>query len=121
VWAGWGLTLAVVVGMAPSELASRTLESYLRVEWSVEPARDGKQRLRGYVYNERDTWAANVQLLVEALDGAGQVQGSTLASVYGDVPPRNRSCFEVPLPTAAASYRVTVRSVDRRGYGTGGG
>ncbi len=112
---------AVGVETAKAQMASRTPESYLRVESTVEPSKSGRQRITGYVYNERDLRAANVQLLVEALDASGQVVGSTPAWVYGEVPPRNRSYFEVPLSLSGSSYRVTVRSVDWRGYGAGGG
>lgn len=112
---------AVGVESARAQVASRTPESYLRVESTVEPSKSGRQRITGYVYNERDLRAANVQLLVEILDASGQVVGSTLASVYGEVPARNRSYFEVPLSVSGSSHRVTVRSVDWRGYGAGGG
>jgi hypothetical protein len=123
-WVALALTLALPaagVGTAGAQRASSPLESYLRVEWTVEPAKGGGQRVVGYVYNDRDVWAANVRLLVEALDASGQAVGSTLVSVYGEVPPRNRSYFEAPLPLAGSSYRVTVRVVDWRGYGGGGG
>jgi hypothetical protein len=59
-----------------------------------------------------------VRLQVEALDASGNVIGSTLGFVFGDVPPANRSSFEIPLPgSGAASYRVTVRTLDWRIYG----
>jgi len=124
VCAALGATLAlsaVSVATGWAQMASRPLESYLRVEWKAEPWKGGRARITGYVYNERDFWAGNVQLLVEVLDASGQLVGSTLATVYGEVPPRNRSYFEVGLSMAGSSYRVTVRSVDWRGYGTGGG
>ena len=98
-----------------------TGDPYLRVEYAVEPAKDdGHSKLTGYVYNERDMWAANVMLGVEILDAAGAVVDSTTDSVYGNIPPRNRSFFEVELPATGASYRVIVRAVDWRGYGAGG-
>jgi hypothetical protein len=113
------LCAVVRVGASIAQIPSATPESYLRVE--AEQSKGGRPRLTGYVYNPRDLWAARVQLLVEALDGSGSVVGATLVSVYGDVPPRNRSYFEAPLSVTGSSYRVTVRSVDRRGYGAGGG
>jgi len=97
-----------------------TGDPYLRVEYTVEPAKDSDSKLTGYVYNERDMWAANVLLSVEVLDAAGAVVDSTTDLVYGNIPPRNRSFFDVKLPTTGASYRVTVRTVDWRGYGAGG-
>ncbi len=123
-WVALGVTLAlcaVTVATGGAQMASRPLESYLHIEWAAEPWKGGRQRITGYVYNERDLWAGSVQLLAEALDASGQVVSSTLATVYGEVPPRNRSYFEIRLPVVGASYRVTVRSADWRGYGTGGG
>ena len=110
-------------GVEPTaaQMASPALESYVRVEWTVDQQRSGRQRVTGYAHNSRDMAAVNVKLLVEALDSSGHVMGSTLATVYGDVPPRNRSYFEVSVPPAGASYRVSVRSVDWRSCGGGGG
>ena len=97
-----------------------TGDPYLRVEYTVEPAQDGRSKLTGYVYNERDMWAANVLLAVEILDAGGAVVDSTTDSVYGNIPPRTRSFFDVKLPTTGSSYHVIVRTVDWRGYGAGG-
>ncbi len=76
----------------------------------------------GYVYNQRaGSYAVSVRLLVEALDGSGQVVGSTIGYVLGEVPPSNRSYFEIKAPAKAASYRVTIESFAWRAYGAGGG
>ena len=108
------------VTLAAAQMVSPALESYVRVEWAVDQQRSGRPRVTGYAHNARDTSAVNVKLLVEALDSSGHVVGSTLATVYGEVPSRNRSYFEVRVPTAGASYRVSVRSVDWRSCGGGG-
>jgi hypothetical protein len=64
----------------------------------------------------------SVRLLVEGLDGSGRVIGSTTGYVLGDVPPSNRSYFDIRAPAkAAASYRVTIESFAWRAYGAGGG
>ncbi len=47
--------------------------------------------------------------------------GSTTGFVFGDVPPSDRSYFEVKAPAKAASYRVTVQTFSWRTYGAGGG
>ena len=116
------LLLAVLSGAAGAgaEILGRTQDQGLRTEWSVEQTKRGRTQISGYVYNERDQWAATVRLLVEALDATGQVTGSGIGYVYGDVPPRSRAYFEVPVPAQGASYRITIRTVDWRGYGTGG-
>jgi hypothetical protein len=124
---GLGIVLAaaltvVILGVPRAGAqVSPTLESYLRVEFTVEPSKGGRLRLSGYVYNTWDKWATDVRLSAEALDDGGQVVGSTAVAVYGKVPPGNRSYFDVPLTTAGARYRVTVRSVEWRTYGAGGG
>ena len=135
--AGWPLTLrafwvvsamlAVSLGFAKCDVSPASaqvmlqpLASYLRVDWSVEAGKGGRQRLTGYVYNTWDKWATDVRLLAEALDTSGQVVGSMPISVYGKVPPGNRSYWDAPLTVAGASYRVTVQSADWRTFGAGG-
>jgi hypothetical protein len=98
-----------------------THASYLRIDFGVEPAKGGRMKISGYVYNSWDKWATDVRILVEALDGSGQPVGSTSASVYGKVPPGNRSYFDAPLTATGVSYRVTVQSADWRTFGAGGG
>lgn len=94
----------------------------VRLDWKVAQGRKGPD-IAGYLYNLRGGyWASNVRLQVEALDGSGNVIGSHLGYVFGDVPPSDRLYFEIPVPiSGAASYRVTVRTLDWRGYGGGGG
>ena len=85
----------------------------LRPEWSVDDSRTGRPRVVGYVYNDNNTRdATNVWLRVERLAADGAVQGAELARVQGDVRAGGRLIFKVPMPEAAASYRVLVDSVD---------
>jgi len=122
-WAGLGMMLAFTVSSMAPVMAQvpPTHPSYLRIESSVEPGKGGRMRVSGYVYNTWDKWAVDVRLLVEALDAAGEVTGSTSVLVYGKVPPGNRSYFDSALTATGASYRVTVQTVDWRTYGAGGG
>jgi hypothetical protein len=62
-----------------------------------------------------------MRLQVEALDASGQAVGSTTGFVFGDVPPSDRSYFEIKAPDRAASYRVTIQTFAWRAYGAGGG
>jgi hypothetical protein len=98
----------------------RALSQDVRLDWAVAQGHKGRE-IAGYVYNLRGGWwASNVRLQVEALDASGDVIGSTSGLVFGDVPPANRSYFEIPVPgSGAASYRVTVRTLDWRIYGPG--
>jgi len=115
------LALLASAGAASAEIRGWAADTGLRVEWAVEQTKRGGIQISGYVYNERDQWAANPRLLVESLDAAGQVTASTLVYAVSDVPPRSRSYFEVPVTGGASTYRVTVRYVDWRGYGAAGG
>jgi hypothetical protein len=109
-------------GLAAAQVSSRAADSDLRLEWTAGEDRRGRPVVTGYVYNGRaGSYASSVRLLVEALDTSGQVVGSTTGFVFGDVPPSNRSYFEVKAPAKAASYRVTVQTFSWRTYGAGGG
>lgn len=103
-----------------AQIRSVPLESYLRVEDVVAGSHRGRPNVSGYVYNSRDLYASRVELLVESLDASGQVTASMTASVYGEVPPRSRSYFDAPVSEPGSKYRVTVLSVEWRGYGGGG-
>ena len=55
--------------------------------------------------------AMNVQLLVETLDGNGQVIDRTYSFVVGAVPALSRAPFVVPLKAAGASYRISITAL----------
>jgi hypothetical protein len=116
------LLICLGVGAARAQLQTRSVDSDLRVEWTGSEDRRGRPMVSGYVYNQRaGSYAVSVRLLVEALDGSGQVAGSTIGYLLGEVPPSNRSYFEIKAPAKAASYRVTIESFAWRAYGAGGG
>ena len=109
-------------GQARAQVQARSVDSDLRVEGTDSEDRRGRPVVSGYVYNQRaGGYAVSVRLRVDALDGAGQVMGSAVGYVLGDVPPSNRSYFEIKAPAKAASYRVTIESFAWRAYGAGGG
>jgi hypothetical protein len=116
------LLIYVSAGPAIAQVQARSADGDLRVEWTGSEDRRGRPVVSGYVYNQRaGSYAVSVRLLVEALDGSGQVVGSTTGYILGDVPPSNRSYFEIKAPAKAASYRVTIASFAWRAYGAGGG
>ena len=116
------LLIYVGAGAAIAQVQTRSVDGDLRVEWTGSEDRRGRPVVSGYVYNQRaGSYAVSVRLLVEALDGSGQVVGSTTGYILGDVPPSNRSYFEIKAPAKAASYRVTIASFAWRAYGAGGG
>jgi len=116
------LLIYVGAGAAIAQVQTRSVDSDLRVEWTGSEDRRGRPVVSGYVYNQRGgSYAVSVRLLVDALDGSGQVVGSSTGYILGDVPPSNRAYFELGAPAKAASYRVTIVSFAWRAYGAGGG
>jgi hypothetical protein len=116
------LLICLGAGAVRAQVQTRSVDSDLRVEWTDSEDRRGRPVVSGYVYNQRaGTYAVSVRLRVEALDGSGQVVGSTIGYVLGEVPPANRAYFEIKAPAKAASYRVTIESYAWRAYGAGGG
>src|SRR5512132_4358984 len=72
------LLLCLGAGAARAQVQTRSVESDLRVESSGSEDRRGRPVVSGYVYNQRaGSYAVGVRLLVEALDGSGQVLGTT--------------------------------------------
>ena len=85
-------------------------ELYFRVE--AQPAnRGGRSIVTGTIWNTT-TWSTKkIQLLVEALDGNGQVVNQQVAWLGVDLAAGTHASFDVPMP-AAASYRVSVFAFD---------
>jgi hypothetical protein len=116
------LLIGLGAGQTRAQVQARSVDSDLRVEGTDSEDRRGRPVVSGYVYNQRSgSYAVSVRLRVDALDGSGQVTGSTVGYVLGEVPPSNRSYFEIKAPAKAASYRVTIESFAWRAYGAGGG
>jgi hypothetical protein len=111
------LALGAASGARAQSYAIVGAERYFRVE--AEPDRSkGRPRLSGYVHNTYGHPAQFVRLLVEGLDGAGQVVESNIAYVPGVVPQFGRTYFEAPVSGSAATYRAKVLSWDWLGRGT---
>ena len=113
--------LAILLLTAPAAVSAQSyaiqgIERYFRVESSATSGPRGRI-VSGYVYNTYGHTADRVRLVVEALDGGGQVTGSTIANIVGTVPPNGRAYFEARAPGDAASYRVRVLSFDPVGRG----
>jgi hypothetical protein len=109
--AGWlygtvATLAALAPAIAPAPAAAEVQESSdpaFRLEW----AKEGR-KVDGYVYNQTSRHAARMSLLVEGVDGSGKVVAATRTWVT-DVPPNNRSYFQVAVPDAP-SYRITIVS-----------
>jgi hypothetical protein len=97
---------ALAPAIGPALAAAEVQESSdraFRLEW----AKEGR-KVDGYVYNQTSRHAARMSLLVEGVDGSGKVMAAT-GTWVADVPPNNRSYFEVAVPDAP-SYRITIVS-----------
>ena len=68
--------LLIHAGAAIAQVQTRSADSDLRVEGTGSEDRRGRPVVSGYVYNQRaGGYAVSVRLLVESLDGSGQVVG----------------------------------------------
>jgi len=110
------LFLVTPVAASAQNYVTQGVERYFRVEWETATGRRGAM-IAGYVYNTSGMTAERVRLAIDAVDGAGQVTGSTIGQVLGTVPPGNRAYFEIPVREASAAYRVRVLSFDPVGLG----
>ena len=97
---------------------SATPVTELRIEWE-QASRGARAVVRGYVYNQHQMRAENVRLRVEQLDADARPVMTRTVYVFGTIPYRDRGYFEVTVPAAGATYRVSVESFDRAGCGNG--
>ncbi len=104
--------MAVLLGAAVAEAQAPTLTESrgLRIQWTVEPQTRDFNAVCGQIFNDRDTSARNVALVVEGVDGA-RVTSRNIPNVAREIASRSgwQFCGTVPK---AASYRVIVTSVD---------
>lgn len=77
------------------------------------PRASGKPAIEGYVYNERSDWLSDVRVRVEVLDADGITVQEAIGWVSGNLGPRGRGYFVVPLKRLGTTYRVSVYSFNR--------
>ena len=97
-------------GLVPSQSVTTAVqgwERWLRVDWTA-PARPSGQAIDGYVYSNYGSPIVGVQLIAQALDGAGDVVSHKIAWVPGVVPGLQRAYFRIPGMPTTQSYRVSV-------------
>ena len=110
--AALGLVAGVVLPGAAG--AQRPGCGPFRVEWNRGVLSPTSTKLEGFVYNDSTCSLANVRLTVVALDADGQVAAEAKAWVFGNLPPRGRGYFALPLPSpTAVDYRVDIVSFDQ--------
>src|SRR4026208_1277143 len=86
--------------------------SSLRVRWDVDPPAQGLQTVCGRVFNDQQMAARRVRVRVEGLDERGEVTRRRDGDVLGQISSRSAGLFCVSMAAGAATYRVTVVSVD---------
>jgi hypothetical protein len=92
----------------------------LRVQWEADPPREGVQAVCGAVFNDGALSAQHVRLLVEQLDGAGNVVLRRDLEVLGEVPSGGRSYFCVPEPTGDGTYTYRLEVIGADPMATSG-
>ena len=100
-------------GMVPSASVTTAIqgwERYFRLDWATHATPTG-QEVDGYIYNSYGA-TAEVQILAQGIDPAGNVVSQQIAWVQGAVPPFNRASFRVAGLAPAAGYRVSVWAFD---------
>ncbi|MBI2219098.1 MAG: hypothetical protein HYU51_17570 [Candidatus Rokubacteria bacterium] len=100
--------LGVVAGVDAQTYSIAGAERYFRVESDAAQDRRDGTVIRGYLYNDSGTPAANIQLAVDAVDPAGQVTATTVHVLPSMAPPSSRIYFDVRPPNRAATYRIRV-------------
>jgi hypothetical protein len=78
------------------------------VDWKVEPAQDGTNRLYGRISSHYGQYAAPFRVLGMAVDSSGKVVAQRIEWVRGGVPGFSQTYFEINHLAVAPSYRVTV-------------
>ena len=104
------LAMAIVLGALPPMAVAQDV-TWLRPEWTVEPAPGGRARVVGYLYNTNIKYGTNVLLRVDRIGADGAVTGTYRRRIVGDVLSGGRSPFDVPV-AESGTYRVTVETVD---------
>ena len=96
--------------VANQESSPRLVDRLFRVEWTAGASSQGQTRIVGYVYNESDHDATNVQLRISELDTSGRTVKSVIKPMSDPVPAAGRAFFDLEVPNTSPSYRVEVES-----------
>jgi hypothetical protein len=96
--------------IAPPDTTPAQTDRFFRVEWSAGPVGRGQSRIVGYVYNDFQEDAVNVQLRISRFDESGRPVDSIVQPVGDTVRAGGRAFFELWVPGEGPSYRVAVAS-----------
>ncbi len=85
-------------------------QQFFSLEWQASPR--GNQRIvQGYIKNNWGLAAANMRLLVEALEPPDRLVSQRISWLGGQLTPGTRAYFETSMPPAP-TYRVRVFAYD---------
>ena len=117
----WIVAAMLVLGMgaqAGADLLTPRIvgwEQFFKLDWQAVERR-GRPVVSGHIMNDWGFPARNVRLLVEGLDGTGNVVGQRVSWLGTELTPGMRAYFEEPAPppgpAPAAAYRVSVFAWD---------
>jgi len=115
------VSLLVVLGWTAAAAQAQPRPGFLGPVFRVEPETRGDHVRQGFVtgwvYNDGQGVAGLVRMKVEMLDAAGNVTGQHVGWAYGNVTPRGRAYFMIPIPPQSApERRVTVESFILQSY-----
>lgn len=83
----------------------------LRIRWEADPPASGLQAVCGRVFNDGTVDARRIRIRVEGLDAQGNAITRRDGDVLGQVWSRGAGLFCLSMSAGAASYRVTIISV----------
>ncbi|MBI3635555.1 MAG: hypothetical protein HY216_04970 [Candidatus Rokubacteria bacterium] len=95
-------------------------ERHFTLDWASSE-RNGRPEVVGHIRNLHGIPATNVRLLVQGLDGNGQVKSESIGYINGSVSPGASVPFVVRPSAAAEKYRLSVFQYDWMERGSGGG
>jgi hypothetical protein len=117
-WMVAALLVMVMGAQAGAELLTPRIlgwEQFFKLDWQADQRR-GRPVVTGHIMNDWGFPARNVQLLVEGLDGTGNIVGQRVSWLGSELTPGMRAYFEEPAPppgpAPATSYRVSVFAWD---------
>ncbi len=96
--------------VASQESSPRLADRLFRVEWTAGATSQGQTRIIGYVYNESEHDAANVQLRISDLDASGRTVSYVIKPMGEPIPAAGRVSFDLQVAGTSPSYRVAVES-----------
>jgi len=100
--------LILLVGVVHAQMSA----GRFRIDAQAAQSKKGVPVYSGYLYNDGGGGVANIRLLVETLDAAGEVIGEAQGVALGSMLGRDRLYFEVPLKVTGTTYRARVLSWD---------